>query len=544
LRKLKPDCFEDIIAMVSLYRPGPMDNIPRYINVKHKVEEPAYLHPMLEPILKETNGVIIYQEQVMEIAKQLAGYSLGGADILRRAMGKKDKKEMAEQREVFVAGAARNGIDADMANTIFDAVAKFAEYGFNKSHAAAYALLAYHTAYLKANHPLEFYAAVMTMEMANQEKLAAYRHEMRGRGIPLLPPDVNASLPIFSVEDGPANGAPAVSGVRFALAAIKGVGRAAMEALVAEREARGAFASVPDLTSRMAGKGFNRRLLEALVKAGALDGIEPNRARAIASLDAAIAYATAVKAAVDSAQTGLFGGGGETVPEPLPVATPEWESNERLANEFAVLGVYLSAHPLDDYADALARLGVVPAAQVFAAPERYNGQMVELAGVVVAKKEKKTERNRFAFIQLSDASAQYEVMLFSDALEQSRELLEIGTALMLTADVRSDGDEVKLSGQRLRPLGGTADRLDTLVDIEVTGPAAAIRLKTHLSDGGNGADVRLVIQLPDGRAVVVALPEAISLTHARRPAIERLEGVVRIDEHPRRHERPRLALVQ
>jgi DNA polymerase III subunit alpha len=544
LRKLKPDCFEDIIAMVSLYRPGPMDNIPRYINVKHKVEEPAYLHPMLEPILEETNGVIIYQEQVMEIAKQLAGYSLGGADILRRAMGKKDKKEMAEQREVFVRGAARNGIDDGMANTIFDAVAKFAEYGFNKSHAAAYALLAYHTAYLKANHPLEFYAAVMTMEMANQEKLAAYRHEMRGRGIELLPPDVNASLPIFSVEDGPANGAPGSSGVRFALSAIKGVGRAAMDALVAERESRGAFASLPDLTSRMAGKGFNRRLLEALVKAGALDGIEPNRARAIASLDAAIAYATAVKAAVDSAQTGLFGGGGETVPEPVPVETREWESTERLANEFAVLGVYLSAHPLDDYADALARLGVVPAAQVFAAPERYNGQMVELAGVVVAKKEKKTERNRFAFIQLSDASAQYEVMLFSDALEQSRELLEIGTVLMLTADVRSDGDEVKLSGQRLRPLDGTADRLDTLVDIEVTGPAAAIRLKTHLIEGGNGADVRLVMHLPDGRAVVVALPEAISLTHAKRPAIERLEGVVRIDEHPRRQQRPRLALVQ
>jgi DNA polymerase III subunit alpha len=317
-----------------------------------------------------------------------------------------------------------------------------------------------------------------------------------------------------------------------------------MDALVAERESRGAFASLPDLTSRMAGKGFNRRLLEALVKAGALDGIEPNRARAIASLDAAIAYATAVKAAVDSAQTGLFGGGGETVPEPVPVETREWESNERLANEFAVLGVYLSAHPLDDYAEALARLGVVPAAQVFAAPERYSGQMVELAGVVVAKKEKKTERNRFAFIQLSDASAQYEVMLFSDALEQSRELLEIGTALMLTVDVRSDGDEVKLSGQRLRPLDGTADRLDTLVDIEVTGPAAAIRLKTHLIEGGNGADVRLVMHLPDGRAVVVALPEAISLTHARRPAIERLEGVVRIDEHPRRQQLPRLALVQ
>ena len=543
LRKLKPDCFEDIIAMVSLYRPGPMDNIPRYINVKHGVELCAYMHPMLQPILEETNGVIIYQEQVMEIAQKLAGYTLGGADLLRRAMGKKIASEMEAQRAIFVEGAGKNGIEAPMANTIFDAVAKFASYGFNKSHAAAYALLAYHTAYLKANHPLEFYAAVMTMEMANQEKLAAYRHEMRGQGIALLPPDVNASMPIFSVEDRPANGSPAASGVRFALAAIKGVGRAAMEALVAEREARGPFASLCDLTRRMAGKGFNRRLLEALVKAGALDGLDDDRARLMASLDGAIAYATAVKAAEESAQTGLFGGGGETVPEPRPALAEAWEPSELLAHEFSVLGVYLSAHPLDGYAEALAHLGVAPAAQVFEQPSAHNGKQVELAGVVVAKKEKKTERSRFAFLQLSDPSAQYEVMLFSDALEQSRELLEIGSAVIFTADVRADGDEVKLSGQRLRPLDGAADRLEGRVDIELDDPAAAIRLKPHLGHGGNGADVRLVIRLEDGCEVVVALPEAVSLAHAKRPAIERLEGVVRIRDHPRRPARPRLALV-
>ncbi len=534
LRKLKPDCFEDIIAMVSLYRPGPMDNIPRYINVKHGEEPAAYLHPMLEPILKETNGVIIYQEQVMEIAQKLAGYTLGGADLLRRAMGKKIAAEMEAQRAVFVEGAAKNGIEDGMANTIFDAVAKFASYGFNKSHAAAYALLAYHTAYLKANHPLEFYAAVMTMEMANQEKLAAYRHEMRGRGIELLPPDVNASLPTFSVEDQPANGAPASSGVRFALAAIKGVGQAAMEALVAEREAHGAFKSLFDLTRRLAGKGCNRRLLEALVKAGALDGLDANRARLTASLDAAIAHATALKAAEDSAQTGLFGGGGETVPEPRLAEAEEWDLTERLAHEFQVLGVYLSAHPLDGYAEALEKLSVVAAAKVFESPGQFAGQMVELAGVIVAKKEKKTERSRFAFLQLSDSTAQYEVMLFADVLEQNRHLLEIGTAVMLTADIRVDGDEVKLSGQRLRPLDATADRLDSLLDIELADPAAAIRLKPHLIEGGSGADVRLVIQMPDGREVIVALPEALSLSHAKRPTVERLEGVVRVSQQARR----------
>ena len=261
LRQLKPDCFEDIIAMVSLYRPGPMDNIPRYIAVKHGREEPEYLHPMLEPILAETNGVIIYQEQVMEIAKQLAGYSLGGADLLRRAMGKKIQKEMDAQRQTFVDGAAERGIEKDLADTIFDSVAKFASYGFNKSHAAAYALLAYHTAYLKANHPVEFYAAVMTMEMGNQEKLASYRQEMAQHEIPLLPPDVRASEALFAVEESEGR-----AGVRFALAAIKGVGRQAMETLVAERKSGGPFADMHDLVARVGGKTLNRRILEGLIK--------------------------------------------------------------------------------------------------------------------------------------------------------------------------------------------------------------------------------------------------------------------------------------
>ena len=273
LRQLKPDCFEDIIAMVSLYRPGPMDNIPRYIAVKHGREEAEYFHPLLKPILEETNGVIIYQEQVMEIARQLAGYSLGGADVLRRAMGKKIKAEMDAQREVFVKGALEREIDEDMANTIFDSVAKFASYGFNKSHAAAYALLAYHTAYLKANHPVEFYAAVMTMELANQEKLAAYRQEMEKREIKLFPPDVNASNALFKVED--AEGGP---GVRFALGAIKGVGRQAMEVLAKEREQNGPFEDLFDLTARVGHKSLNRRLLEGLIKAGALDGLGSNQA--------------------------------------------------------------------------------------------------------------------------------------------------------------------------------------------------------------------------------------------------------------------------
>ena len=532
LRKLKPDCFEDIIAMVSLYRPGPMDNIPRYINVKHGAETAEYLHPMLEPILKETNGVIIYQEQVMEIAKQLAGYTLGGADLLRRAMGKKIKAEMDAQRATFVDGAMARGISRRMADVIFDSVAKFASYGFNKSHAAAYALLAYHTAYLKANHPLEFYAAVMTMEMANQEKLAAYRHEMRQRGIELLPPHVNASLPVFSVEDGsPPNGSAGSrtgGGVRFALAAIKGVGQAAMQALCAERAAGGAFTGLCDLTARLAGKGFNRRLLEALARAGALDGLAANRATLMAGLEQAIAHAGAVAAARESTQEGLFGSNGDDVPEPRIATLEEWPLGERLGHEFDVLGVYLSAHPLDGYAAALAERGVVAAAQVLEAPGRFDGATAELAGVIVARKEKRTERSRFAFLQVSDISAQFEVMLFADVLERSRDLLEIGTAVLITADIRADGDEIKFAAQRLTRLDDVAAGRGELVEIELSEAGAAGRLRPHLREGEKGAQVRLVLGLPNGREVVVALPAAISLSHARRPDVERIAGVTRI----------------
>ena len=354
LRKLKPDCFEDIIAMVSLYRPGPMDNIPRYINVKHKLEDPSYLHPLLEPILAETNGVIIYQEQVMEIAKQLAGYTLGGADLLRRAMGKKIKAEMDAQREVFVTGAVERGIAPKLADTIFDAVAKFASYGFNKSHAAAYALLAYHTAWLKANHPVEFFAAAMTTECGNQEKLAAYRQEMRQQGVPLYPPDVNHSKAHFVVEDGGAG-----AGVRYALAAIKGVGSAAADQLVEEREARGPFRDVYDLMARLGTRVLNKRLLESLARAGAFDGLEPNRRRLFDGADVLLRYGAAAGEAAESDQVSLFGGSGAAqVPRPPMPAVEDWPALERLQMEFDVLGLYLSAHPLDGYRNALVRLGI------------------------------------------------------------------------------------------------------------------------------------------------------------------------------------------
>ncbi|MGE3290958.1 MAG: DNA polymerase III subunit alpha [Geminicoccaceae bacterium] len=523
LRKLKPDCFEDIIAMVSLYRPGPMDNIPRYTNVKHGIEDPSYMHPLLEPLLAETNGVIIYQEQVMEIAKQLAGYTLGGADLLRRAMGKKIKAEMDAQRETFVEGAVARGIEGKLADTIFDAVAKFASYGFNKSHAAAYALLAYQTAWLKANHPVEFFAAAMTTECANQEKLAAYRQEMRGRGIPLYPPDVNHSASRFLVEDG-CEGA----GVRYALAAIKGVGAAATDLLVAERNANGPFRDLADLMARLGTRVINKRLLESLARAGALDSLEPNRKRVVDGADLLLRYAAAAIEAAQSDQVSLFGGSGTAqVPKPTLAESDDWPALERLQMEFDVLGLYLSAHPLDGYRTALQRLGVVGGDRLSAVAG--EGGRFKLAGVVVSKQERVTERTRLVRLIVSDAAAQFEITAFSELMGQARELLDGTAPLYFEVDARVDGDNLRLTAQRIQKLEEVVDSARAAVEITLVAPNVAERLRMMLQrQGTGGARIRLVVPMPGAEEAVLSLPEDFLLASGQRLDVERMAGVVAV----------------
>ena len=528
LRQLKPDCFEDIIAMVSLYRPGPMDNIPRYIAVKHGREEPEYLHPLLKPILEETNGVIIYQEQVMEIAKQLAGYSLGGADLLRRAMGKKIKSEMDAQREVFVRGAEERGIEEDLANTIFDSVAKFASYGFNKSHAAAYALLAYHTAYLKANHPVEFYASVMTMEMGNQEKLAAYRQELNRRGIPLYPPDVNASQTLFAVE----NGKDGV-GVRFALAAIKGVGRQAMEALVTAREAGGRFEDLFDLVARVGNKTLNRRLLEGLTKAGALDGLGTNRRSLVESIDSALQHAQAESEHASSNQVALFGDGGMTAPKPRVLRVSDWPTLERLTYELEVVGFYLSSHPLEGFRPVLSQLGVTDAAQMLDPERTIQGKPVRLAGVVVGKQERKTQRSRIGFLQLTDLSAQYEVTIFAELLEYARQFMEIGEALLVAVDARVDNGEVKLQATQIEPLRNRARSVRSTVEIEIDNPKSLNELRPMLDKGGDGgARLRVHVRTDADMVAIVEIPDRYVLPFTRMGDIDGIDGARMIGSDP------------
>ncbi|MEK9851157.1 MAG: DNA polymerase III subunit alpha, partial [Candidatus Puniceispirillum sp.] len=359
LRGLKPDRFEDIIAVVALYRPGPMENIKDYVARKHDPSQITYMHPDLEPVLAETYGIMIYQEQVQQAARVLAGYTLGSADILRRAMGKKIKEEMDEQRQIFVAGSVKNNLSEQLASDVFDQIAAFAGYGFNKSHAAAYALVSYQTAYLKANYPAEFLAASMALDAGNTDKLAVFRQDCQRHGLSILPPDINSSESSFSVEPAQASEAQASKDVpdlaiRYALSAVKNVGAEAMNRLVEVRQEGGAFMSLTDFLRRLPREVINRRQLEGLIRAGALDKIHENRRELIENIDLILSHADTMRREAESDQAMLFGQASGTHDDSIRLnKVPDWAGMDRLKEEFDVLGLYLSAHPLDSYTNQL-----------------------------------------------------------------------------------------------------------------------------------------------------------------------------------------------
>ena len=528
LRQLKPDTFEDIIALVALYRPGPMDNIPRYIACKHGEEEPDYLHPDLQPILEETYGVMIYQEQVMQIAQVLSGYSLGGADLLRRAMGKKIAAEMAAQREDFVNGADARGVDKAQAGRIFDQVDKFAGYGFNKSHAAAYALVAYQTAFLKANYPVEFLAASMTLDLGNTDKLNIFRQELDRLDIPLLSPDINKSGVTFTVETI-TNGTTTYA-VRYALAAIKNVGRQAMADVVAERETNGSFADLADFATRLTSSGANKRQFENLVRAGAFDSLDSNRKRLYEGAEGVMRLANASAQERESGQDSLFGGAvaeDDNARLRLP-DTLDWPVMERLTHEFEAVGSYLSAHPLDAYAGQLRKLRVTPAADI---SPRMAGTAPNVAGVVISKQERTSAKgNRFAFVQLSDGSGVFEIVVFSETLAQSRELLEGGQRVIVTVDVRADdGDAARMSATMIRPLDEVLASASTELKIVIADPIAIDGVRQALETGEEGrCKVALILDVGDHQEVEIKLPRKIALTGNFRAAVAHLPGVAAV----------------
>ncbi len=477
LKRMKPTCIEDIVALVALYRPGPMENIPTYCEVKNGLRELESIHPSIDHILKETQGIIVYQEQVMEIAQVMAGYSLGGADLLRRAMGKKIAEEMAKERPKFEAGAKANGVEPKKAREVFDLLEKFANYGFNKSHAAAYAVVSYQTAWLKANHPVEFMAGVMNCDIHLTDKLGVYFQEVKkGLGLDYIPPCVNRSMATFDVHDGK---------LVYALGALKNVGVEAMKLIVEGRDGTAPhkpFVNLFDFARRVDLKRIGKRPLEMLARAGAFDVLDPNRRRVFNSLDALTGYSAAIHDQKSSDQVSLFGDAGEDLPEPRLMGGDDWLPAERLAEEFKAIGFYLSGHPLDDYMGALKRKQVMTLDEVTARAEK-GAAIVKMAGTVSGRQERKSARgNRFAFVQLSDPTGQYEVTMFSDTLEASREFLETGAQIVLQCEATMEADQLKLLGRSVSPI-------DTIV-----------------ADAG-GAGLRVFIDAPDAIGSVAGILE-------------------------------------
>jgi DNA polymerase-3 subunit alpha len=526
LRQMRVDRFEDLIAAVALYRPGPMANIPAYCARKHgEPWEPP--HPKIRHILEETYGIMVYQEQVMQIAQELAGYSLGAADLLRRAMGKKIRSEMEQQRKAFVEGAMARGVDAAKAGEIFDLMERFADYGFNKSHAAAYALVSYQTAWLKANHPVAFLAASMSLDLDKTEKLAGHMQEAARLGIAVLPPDVNRSAAEFVVEAGP-DGRPAI---RFALAAIKRVGLGAMRELVAERARGGPFASVAEFAARVDPKLLNKMQLENLAKAGAFDSLESNRARLVAGAETILRRAQAAAEERESGQIGLFGDGtAGAAPLRLP-AIPDWPQLERLAHEAEAVGFHLSAHPLDPYATALRRLGVVPSARI-AERARSGATRLKLAGTVVVTKERTTRTgSRMCWVTLSDAQGSYEVTLFSEILNRCRDLLAEGSAVLVTAEARLEGETLRLTASEVEALEKAAEGVGQGIRLwlEQTEAVEHIRALLHREGRGRGRVV-LVPRTGPGQEVEIALPGGFQVSPRLLQAMKVLPGVSQVEE--------------
>jgi DNA polymerase-3 subunit alpha len=531
LRKLRPDQFEDIIALVALYRPGPMDNIPTYIKRKHGEETPDYMHERLTSVLEETFGVIIYQEQVMQIAQILAGYSLGEADLLRRAMGKKKIEEMAAQRARFVEGAVERGVDKNQASQIFDLVDKFAGYGFNKSHAAAYALVAYQTAWLKANYPVEFMAASMTLDMGNTDKLDIFRRELKRLDIELLSPDISKSAVDFSVETLP-DGELAI---RYALAAVKNVGAQAMQVLVDERSEKGAFASLEDFAKRVDPRQVNKRQLENLVRAGAFDGLNDNRRQSFEGIETILQHANAATRERESNQDSLFGDaiGGTGVDESIPLPqVRDWPKMEKLQQEQGAVGFFLTAHPLDASQKALAQQNVLNWAEA-EKRIRQGATGFQIAGMISRVQERKSQRGRpYAFVDLSDSTGSFEVTMFAQALEASRELLVANTSVVLTVEARLEDDQPRMMVQSVRSLDSVVAKASAGLRLIIDNPTPLNEIQDVLtgSNRGNGM-VHLVVDLEDqSRTVEVTLQQRYAITPQVRDLLDTVTGVRDIQE--------------
>jgi DNA polymerase-3 subunit alpha len=527
LAAVRPTCFEDIIALVSLYRPGPMDNIPTFGARKNGREPIQYPHPLLEGILSETYGIFVYQEQVMQAAQILAGYSLGDADLLRRAMGKKIKAEMDAQRSRFVDGCAKNDISAEKANELFDLIDKFAGYGFNKSHAAAYALVAYHTAWLKAHHKAEFYAASMCYDMAQTDKLAIFIDDMRRMGVQCLGPCINHSEAEFSVEPH-----GDVQAVRYALGALKGVGEKAMEQLVDERKAKGAFRSLEDFADRIDPRLINRRQLESLAAGGAFDALEDERAGVFASAELILAHASSAAQQRESGQGGLFGDMDDGGIPPIRIDRGlSWTLADRMGAEKEAFGFYFSSHPTDRIRHLADANGARSFAALCALPAPADGGRVNAvmaALIEEARWRTSAKGKRYMMATCSDSSGQFIATCFDDLASAELETAAKSGAcalLRVELDWRAGEETPRVT---IRTLQGfdTMESIRLRVDVE-TADAAAIPALAALVAGERGGrgEMYLKALLSDGSRAEVLLGRDFRLDAELVARIERLPGL-------------------
>jgi len=523
IQRLQPDNFEEIVALVALFRPGPLQSgmVDDFINRKHKRTAIKYLHPSLEPILKPTYGVILYQEQVMQIAQVLSGYTLGGADLLRRAMGKKKPEEMAQQREGFVQGAVTRGVSDKLATHIFDVIEKFAGYGFNRSHSAAYALIAYQTAWLKAHYPAAFMAAVLSSDMDKTDKVVTMMAECRDMKLNILPPDINrCEYHFVPVDDAT---------ILYGLGAIKGLGAAAIEAILQERNREGPFKDLFDFCQRIDLRKVNRRVLESLIKAGALDGLGTHRAALMASLNAALAAADQHSRNLEAGQVDIFGATAAPTEAHVYVTVAEWSEEQRLDGERDTLGLYLTGHPIARYADELKDITDATIAEI----KPSSDSTLVVAGLVVAQRTMQTRRgDRMAFVTLDDRTGRLELAVFSDLYAQSRELLAKDTLLVVEGQVSVDEytGGFKMSAEKLYNIdqarAAFSARLVIDVNADQAGNGFVEELKEILRPAAQGkCPVHLHYQSPQAEAEIVLGDEwRISPTNTVLERLTRLAG--------------------
>ena len=522
LMQMRPDKFEELVAIQALARPGPMANIPTFC-ARKRGEAWSPPHPALAEVLGETYGIMVYQEQVMQIAQVMAGYSLAGADLLRRAMGKKIRSEMDAQRKIFIDGAIAKGFTEAKAVEVFELMEKFADYGFNKSHAAAYALVSYQTAYLRANYPVAFLAACMSLAAANTEKLASLRQDAMRLGIDVLPPDINASGADFTVEQ---QGGGKLA-IRYALGAIKRVGFAAMEQIVAAR-GKTPFKDFADFATRVDPGSVAKGQIEILAKAGAFDSMVANRAQVFAAAEMIVRRAQNEAEEKESGQIGLFGGG---APEPLRLPQiADWPQIERLNFEAEAIGFHISAHPLDMYAMSLKRLGVVASTAI----ERWaqTGARIKLAGTITAKKERTTRTgSRMMWVTLSDMVGSFEVTLFSEVLGRARDLLTEGNALLVNADVRMDGESLRITAQEVSSLDDAAARAGAGLRIWLDRTEALPHIRALLDREGKGRGrVTLAPKIGLERSLDVVLPGMFNVSPRLAQAMKMVPGVEWVED--------------